>query len=387
MLKILIAVDGSDLANRAIETVGEMVRSGLDVQACLICVSPNIFLEPAFSADYSYVAMQKVEEEQRRQQDLTLGKATDLARAQGLRLADPERANGVIADEIVRVAKERKVNQIAMGTRGMGALGSVFMGSVAQRVVHQSPVPVLLANCLNSGLAALPLTDDLANIGNFTLKVFSQNSAISLLLPVSCEKSLDGNPSTTKPRSLYLACSASSPSYWCVKPQKLAVLTTSKTLPLYWHSAWGFSSCKRKKLCCSKAGHACAGNVAAGLAAAGAAGLCAMAGTAKPNTTQLEKNTVFRASKPLKPKDEREFDIVKPPLASKKSTNEHAKRQIISSKIYNQAADVAPAKAYARGWTWPKARLRGHIPGIKSALTATPSREEYVCFTQNCSNS
>ncbi len=145
MLKILIAVDGSDLANRAIETVGEMVRSGLDVQACLICVSPNIFLEPAFSADYSYVAMQKVEEEQRRQQDLTLGKATDLARAQGLRLADPERANGVIADEIVRVAKERKVNQIAMGTRGMGALGSVFMGSVAQRVVHQSPVPVLLA--------------------------------------------------------------------------------------------------------------------------------------------------------------------------------------------------------------------------------------------------
>ena len=110
MLKILIAVDGSDLANRAIEAVGEMVRSGLDVEACLICVSPNIFLEPAFSADYSYIAMQKVEEEQRRQQNLTLGKATDLATAQGLRLADPERANGVIADEIVHVAKERKVN-------------------------------------------------------------------------------------------------------------------------------------------------------------------------------------------------------------------------------------------------------------------------------------
>jgi nucleotide-binding universal stress UspA family protein len=31
-----------------------------------------------------------------------------------------------------------------LGTRGMGALGSFFMGSVAQRVVHLSKVPVLL---------------------------------------------------------------------------------------------------------------------------------------------------------------------------------------------------------------------------------------------------
>src|SRR5205085_12171105 len=96
----------------------------------------------------------------------------------------------------------------------------------------------------------------LANIGNLTPKVFSQKSAISLLLPDSCAKSLEGKPSTTSPRSRYLACSFSRPSYCGVKPQKLAVFTTSSTRPLYWHSDCGFSSCRRGNVCCSSAGQA-----------------------------------------------------------------------------------------------------------------------------------
>lgn len=48
------------------------------------------------------------------------------------------------ASEIVRFAKKEDARMIVMGTRGLTALRSVFMGSVAQAVVSTSPVPVLL---------------------------------------------------------------------------------------------------------------------------------------------------------------------------------------------------------------------------------------------------
>lgn len=140
MLKILIAVDGSEPAMRAIEAVGNMALSSLDLEAIVLCVSP----EPLFYGSYTAATIQKIEDEQVIQQNAILAKALEQARAVGLTVAEPARAYGVIANEIVRAAKDRKVDQIVMGTRGMGAVGNMLLGSVAQRVLHQSPVPVLL---------------------------------------------------------------------------------------------------------------------------------------------------------------------------------------------------------------------------------------------------
>ena len=140
MLKILIAVDGSEHANRAIEAVANMARSSIELTAVLLCVSP----EPIFYGNYTAATIRQIEEDQKKQQDAILERAVEYAARLGLKLGEPARAYGVIANEIVRIAVERKVDQIAMGTRGMGAVGNMLLGSVAQRVIHQSPVPVLL---------------------------------------------------------------------------------------------------------------------------------------------------------------------------------------------------------------------------------------------------
>jgi len=46
--------------------------------------------------------------------------------------------------EILRVAKREKAHMIVMGTHGQGLLSRALMGSVAQRVVADCEIPVLL---------------------------------------------------------------------------------------------------------------------------------------------------------------------------------------------------------------------------------------------------
>ncbi len=51
---------------------------------------------------------------------------------------------GAPTAEILRAAKREKAHLIVMGTHGHGLLGRAVMGSVAQRVVTDSEIPVLL---------------------------------------------------------------------------------------------------------------------------------------------------------------------------------------------------------------------------------------------------
>jgi nucleotide-binding universal stress UspA family protein len=45
--------------------------------------------------------------------------------------------------EIVRYAKEEKIDLIVMGTHGRGPIAHMLMGSVAEKVVRKAPCPVL----------------------------------------------------------------------------------------------------------------------------------------------------------------------------------------------------------------------------------------------------
>ena len=69
--------------------------------------------------------------------------AREKALETGLEAVTAEVAYGLPHRQILEYAADHGVNLIVMGTRGRTGLGRFLLGSVAERVVRLSPVPVL----------------------------------------------------------------------------------------------------------------------------------------------------------------------------------------------------------------------------------------------------
>jgi nucleotide-binding universal stress UspA family protein len=140
MYKLVVAVDGSEFSDRAIQSAARLTKAGPDVEAVLV----NVRDDPRHLGIDDRESIEGIDRDQRRRQDEVLLAADKLARASGLKVV-VQAAMGLPASEIVRIAGETGADAIAMGARGAGAPGGAFMGPVAHRVLHQATVPVLLS--------------------------------------------------------------------------------------------------------------------------------------------------------------------------------------------------------------------------------------------------
>ncbi len=143
MFKILLAVDGSEHCKRAIEKVIELsatMRTPAAVHVLNVQHAPIVY-----GMAEVYLNKDRAEESIKQAGQSIVDEAVEILRNAGLAPAE-EVAIGEIAPVIARRAREQHCDLIAMGTRGMGAVGTLVLGSVATKVIHLSETPVLLVH-------------------------------------------------------------------------------------------------------------------------------------------------------------------------------------------------------------------------------------------------
>ena len=137
MLKILIAVDGSELSLDGVHHALTLVRQGLQATMVLANVQePATLYELVTTRDPDLIAAASIEAGEH-----LMASARALLDEAGLDYVT-EVGVGDPAHTLVDIAESTGCDMVVIGARGQGALSSALLGSVSQELVHASPVPV-----------------------------------------------------------------------------------------------------------------------------------------------------------------------------------------------------------------------------------------------------
>ncbi len=137
--KILVPLDGSPLAEAVLPHAQALAKSeGAEIIILRVAVTPNegVFVHnPALGENI----IKELEEEAREYTEMEVAKL----RKEGVRVSGITR-DGFVPDTILDVADETHADVIAMSTHGRTGVQRWLLGSVADRVIHYSHIPVML---------------------------------------------------------------------------------------------------------------------------------------------------------------------------------------------------------------------------------------------------
>jgi nucleotide-binding universal stress UspA family protein len=134
--RVLLAVDGSTSARKAIDYVCNLARRGARLEVEVLNVPslvPAVCFEDQTMADRYY----------RTQGAAVVDEVSGALQDTGL-CPNVHIEPGDAAQTIVRVARGRNCTRIVMGSRGLGWIGNLVVGSVAYKVLQLAPIPVSL---------------------------------------------------------------------------------------------------------------------------------------------------------------------------------------------------------------------------------------------------
>ena len=146
--KILLATDGSEGAQRAVETATGL-STKLESELYLVYVAR----EHPYLHAYHDLRHQEEEERFKSEDEQMLGESVKYVRKAGGAVTESYLRVGEAANEIVELAEELGVGLVVLGSNGRGRIRRALMGSVSTSVLRHAHCSVLIAR-LRSQLRA-----------------------------------------------------------------------------------------------------------------------------------------------------------------------------------------------------------------------------------------
>lgn len=135
---IMIATDGSENSNRAVTYGIEIAKlSGATVHALYVVDTSSFSSIPM---DAGWEAMYQI---LKKEGEKAVASIKEQGKNSGVRVEE-ELGEGHPSDEIINFAKENGIDLIIMGTLGKTGINRFLIGSVAEKVVRNSSVPVMV---------------------------------------------------------------------------------------------------------------------------------------------------------------------------------------------------------------------------------------------------
>lgn len=137
-MKVLLAADGSKYTKKALAFI--VANAGLCETDEMVVFNVQPAVPPRVKAMLGAGAVNEYHREEARK---VLDPIERFLKRQDLQFRTAW-AVGSAPTELLAAAKREKTQLIVLGTHGHGIIGRALMGSVAQRVVTDSEIPVLL---------------------------------------------------------------------------------------------------------------------------------------------------------------------------------------------------------------------------------------------------
>lgn len=170
--RILVATDGSDTAERAVDTAARLAKA-LGKDLCIVHVlmhgrpseewlrmaevehlAERVMPEPAGGGTGGRITIGDVIARGREDAaasrmlvllgDEIVARAKARAEDAGVAVVTTRVSSGDYADEILDLAEAEDAEMIVMGRRGLGRVREALLGSVSQKVLHHAPCTVVV---------------------------------------------------------------------------------------------------------------------------------------------------------------------------------------------------------------------------------------------------